>query len=174
MEASGRDRYDALLRHLQAGREIPVQPRTRAPLGLDIHPSAGKIVLAAIAIIVVWFAAIAVTDWLRYDRVDTWDGPDATVQSGLRLAGCPDIVFREDVYFPAWVRFEGKVFRWTDRVAPIGPNSVGKSFEATGYTLGDLELFRVTNSTEGLAGRQIMIRQGTSPVGALFVVTDCA
>ena len=30
------------------------------------------------------------------------------VQSGLRLAGCPDIAFREDVYFPSWVRFEGK------------------------------------------------------------------
>ena len=94
MEASGRDRYDALLRHLQAGREIPVQPRQRTPLGLDIHPSAGKVVLGAVVILVLWFAAIAVTDWLRYDRVDTWAGPDATVTSGLRLAGCPDIVFR--------------------------------------------------------------------------------
>ena len=174
MEASGRDRYDALLRHLQAGREIPVQPRQRTPLGLDIHPSAGKVVLGAVVILVLWFAAIAVTDWLRYDRVDTWAGPDATVTSGLRLAGCPDIVFREDVYFPAWVRFEGKLFRWTDRGAPIGPNSIGKSFTETGYTLGDLELFRVANNPEGRAGAQVMLRQGTSPVGAIFVLSDCA
>lgn len=149
-------------------------PHRRGPLGLDIHPSAGKVVLAALIILVGWLAAIAVTDWIRYDRVDTWSGPDATVRSGLRLAGCPDIVFREDVYFPAWVRFEGEVFRWTDRGAPIGQNSVGRSFLETGYTRGDLELFRVANSPDGRAGRQIMIRQGESPVGAIYVVTDCA
>ena len=38
------DRYEALLRHLQAGHELPVPVRRRS-FGLDIHPSAGKIVL---------------------------------------------------------------------------------------------------------------------------------
>lgn len=173
LDVEGADRYEALLRHLQAGREIPIRPRPRRTFGLDIHPSAGKVVLGAIIAVIVWFGAIAVTDWLRYDRVDTWEGPDATVQSGLRLAGCPDIIFREDVYFPAWIRFEGGVFRWTDSGAPVGPNSIGKSYLETGYTLGDLELFRIANSIDGQEGRRIMIRQGESPVGAIYVVTDC-
>lgn len=174
METSGRDRYDALLRHLQAGREIPIQPARPRSFGLDIHPSAGKIVLAAIIVVVAWFAAIAVTDWIRYDRVDTWEGPDATVQSGLRLPGCAQIIFREDVYFPAWIRYDGKVYRWTDRGAPIGPSSVGRSYLDTGYRLGDLQLYLMMDSIEGRAGDQIMIRQGESPVGAVFVATDCA
>ena len=173
MEASGRDRYDALLRHLQAGREIPVRPQPKRSFALDIHPSAGKIVLAAIVVVIVWFGAIAVTDWIRYDRVDTWEGPDASVQSGLRLPGCPQIIFREDVYFPAWIRYDGKVYRWTDRGAPIGPNSVGVSYLESGYRLGDLELFLMISSLEGGEGDQIMLRQGESPVGAVFVVTDC-
>jgi hypothetical protein len=153
---------------------MPVRPRPRRTFGLDIHPSAGKMVVGAIIVVLVWFAAIAVTDWYRYGRVDTWEGPDATVQSGLRLAGCPDIVFQEDVYFPAWIRFEGRVFRWTERGTPVGPDSVGSSYLATGYRLGDLELFRIANNPEGRAGNQIMIRQGTSDVGAVYVVTDCA
>lgn len=117
--------------------------------------------------------AVFVTDQLRLGRVDTWAGPDASVQSGLRLAGCPEVSFQEDVYFPSWVRFDGKVFRWTDAGSPIGPNSVGTAYVASGYTLGDLQLFRVTNSLEGRAGRQVMVRQGTSPVGANYVLADC-
>lgn len=81
--------------------------------------------------------------------------------------------FQEEVYFPGWVRFEGKVFRWTDSASPIGPDSVGTSYLASGYTLGDLQLYRVANSLEGRAGRRIMLRQGTSPVGANYVVADC-
>jgi hypothetical protein len=168
-----RDRYDALLRHLQAGREIAVQPRPRRSLGIQIDASAGRILLAAAVVLVVWFAAIAITDQIRQRTVDTWTGPDASVQSGLRLEGCPDIVFREDVYFPSWVRFEGRIFRWADLLAPIGPNSVGVSFLSTGYRNGDLELFRVLNDPEGRAGNKIMLRQGDSPAGAIYVAADC-
>jgi len=172
IEARGRDRYESLLRHLQAGQEIPIAPRRRA-LGLDIHPSAGKIVIAALAIAAVWLAAITVTDWLRVGRVDTWAGPDTSVQSGLRLDGCPDVSFREDVYFPSWIRFEGQVFRWADRRLPIGQHSVGDSYLATGYTHADLELYRVANTIEGRAGHEILVRQGGSPAGAIYVLADC-
>ncbi|MEO5885657.1 MAG: hypothetical protein ABIQ58_09115 [Candidatus Limnocylindrales bacterium] len=140
---------------------------------MDIHPSAGRILLSALAIVVLWYVAVFVTDRLREGRVDTWTGPDATVQSGLRLDGCQDIAFNEDVYFPSWVRFEGGIFRWSDSLSPIGPNSVGRSFIATGYRSGDLELFRVANNPEGLAGRQIMLRQGTASAGAIYVLSDC-
>ncbi len=148
-------------------------PVRRRSFGLDIHPSAGKIVLVALIVAAVWLAAIAVTDWVRKGRVDTWVGPDASVQSGLRLDGCPDLVFREDVYFPSWIRFRGEIFQWGDSLTPIGPNSVPRSFEETGYTLGDLRLYLVHNSPQGRAGEQVMIRQGESPAGAIYVRTDC-
>jgi len=135
--------------------------------------SAGRILLVAAIVIVTWLGAIAVTDWVRRGVVDTWTGPDATVQSGQRLAGCPDITFREDVYFPSWVRFEGKVFRWADRLAPIGTESIGSAYLSTGFRHGDLELFRVDNNPEGRAGNRIMLRQGVTAFGAIYVVADC-
>ena len=162
-----------MLRHLQAGREIPVRPRPRRTFGLDIHPSFGRLLLIALIVAAVWLAAIAITDYLRQGRVDTWVGPDASVQSGLRLGGCADIVFQEDVYFPSWVRFEGKVFRWADQLTPIGPNSVGESFLDTGYTNGDLRLYTVENSPEGRAGNLVMLRQAEAPAGAIYVIADC-
>ena len=173
MEASGRDRYDALLRHLQAGREIQIQPRRRT-FGLDIQPSAGKVALGALILAVIWLGAITVTDFLRFGRVDTWAGPDDAVQSGLRLAGCPQISFVEDVYFPAWLRFDGRVYSWTDSGRPIGPDSVGSAYLETGYTLGDLVLLRMMDEPEGRDGDRVLVRQGTSMVGAVYAVTDCA
>ena len=145
----------------------------RRSFGLDIHPSFGKMLLVVAIVAVTWVAAIAVTDWIREGRVDTWTGPDATVQSGLRLGGCPDIAFRENVYFPAWVRYGGNVFLWDDSLTPIGPNSVPTSFEETGYANGDLRLYLVRNNPEGLAGNQVMIRQGDSPAGAIYVKSAC-
>jgi hypothetical protein len=167
------DRYDSLIRHLQAGREVPLQPRPRRRFGLGIHQVARPIVTAALAFVVAWIGAIAVTDYVRYGVVDTWEGPTTTVESGHRLADCPNVPFLEDVYFPAWIRFDGQVFGWTERTTPIGPDSVGRSYTATRYRHGDLELFRVDNSPEGRAGRQVMVRQGTSSAGAVYRATDC-
>jgi hypothetical protein len=147
--------------------------RSKRTFGVDIHPSFGKLITAALVVAAAWLGAIVVTDYVRQGRVDTWTGPDATVQSGLRLDGCPDIVFRENVYFPSWVRFEGGVFRWADRLTPIGPNSVPTSFEETGYANGDLRLYRVLNNPAGRAGEEVMIRQGESPAGAIYVKSDC-
>ena len=130
-------------------------------------------IVVILVIVASWLAAIAVTDWFRQGQVDTWVGPDATVQSGLRLDGCPDITFRENVYFPSWIRFGGHVFRWDDSLTPIGPNSVPGSFEETGYSHGDLWLYLVHNNPEGRAGNQVMIRQGDSPAGAIYVKADC-
>ena len=78
-------------------------------------------ILGVLIVVAIWLGAIFVTDWIREGRVDTWVGPDTTVQSGLRLDGCPDIVFRENVYFPSWIRFEGKVFRWARQPAADRP-----------------------------------------------------
>jgi hypothetical protein len=173
MENPERDRYDQLLRHLQAGREIPLQPRGRRFGALDIHPSARRIVLIAVLVAVAWFVAIAATDAIRQGRVDTWTGPATSVQSGLELAGCTNEKFREDVYFPAWLRFEGKVYLWSDQVAPIASTSVGRSYLETGYRLGELELYRIASSPDGQAGRHVLVRQGDSPAGAIYVQSDC-
>jgi hypothetical protein len=173
LEARGRDRYDALLRHLQAGQELPI-PKRRRTFGLDIHPTAGKLVVAALIVAAIWLGTITVTDWLRAGRVDTWTGPTTTVQSGQRLDGCSGAAFREDVYFPNWIRFEGQTFLWADRNLPIGPNSVGEAYLETGYTLGELQLYRVANTIEGRAGAELMIRQGGSPAGAIYALADCA
>ena len=32
----------------------------------------------------------------------------------------------------------------------------------------------MNNTIEGRAGREILIRQGTSPAGAIYVLADCA
>ena len=47
------------------------------------------------------------------------------------------------------------------------------SFEETGFENGDLRLYRVNNNPEGLAGNQVMIRQGESPAGAIYVKSAC-
>ena len=142
-------------------------------MGLDIHSSARTVILIAAVVVVVWLAAIAVTDWLRRDAVDTWAGPDSTVTSGQRLAGCTDLSFAEDVYFPDWIRFDGRVYRWTDDLTPIGSASFADRFATTGYRSGDLELFRIVDSPEGLEGKRIMVRQGDAMAGAIYVLSDC-
>ena len=122
---------------------------------------------------VVWGLAIVVTDQVRQRVVDTWTGPDTSVTSGILLEGCPVIRFEEDIYLPSWITFEGRTFRWADLITPIGPNSIGEAYVSTGYRHGDLELFRVTNTIEGRAGDQVMIRQGTSFAGAIYRVSSC-
>ena len=64
----------------------PIPVRRHRTFGLDIHPSAGKIVLVALLVAAVWIAAIAVTDYLREGAVDTWVGPDT--QRPVRARGC--------------------------------------------------------------------------------------
>jgi hypothetical protein len=174
MEQGGRDRYDSLLRHLQAGRQVQVQPRRRRRLGLDVHPAAGKVLLGAAVIVVLWLGAITVSDWIRRDAVSTWAGPDTGVTSGKRLTGCADLSFPEDVYFPDWIRFDGRLYRWTDESTPIGTASFSSTYQASGYTLGDLELFRIINTPDGRDGKRIMVRQGDAYAGAIYVLSDCA
>jgi hypothetical protein len=173
LEEPDRDRYDSLLRHLRAGREMELEQRRRRTFGLDIHPIAARLVLAAIVIAVVWMLGIVATDLVRQRVVDTWDGPDASVQSGLLLDGCPVIEFEEDVYLPSWVRFEGRTYRWADLSVPIGSSSIGTTYVPTGYRHDDLELFTVTGTDAVRSGEQVMIRQGDAFVGAIYLASSC-
>jgi hypothetical protein len=147
---------------------MELERRRRRSFGLDIHPIAARLVIGALVVAVLWLAGIAVTDLIRQRVVDTWEGPDATVQSGLALAGCPDITFDENVYLPSWVRFDGQVYRWADLNVPIGTQSIGDTYLPTGYRHDDLELFRVAERED-----QVMIRQGDAIVGAIYLASSC-
>ena len=139
----------------------------------DVHPVAWKLLLGAVVVVVVWFASIRVFDALRVGRVDTWAGPDASVTSGLRLSGCPDFAFPEDPYFPAWIKYSGFTYQWAGRALPIVDDVIGTSYERTGYTNGSLELFRIISNPDGRAGKEILVREGESAGGAVYVLSDC-
>lgn len=70
------------------------------------------------------------------------------------------------------VRLDGRVYGWGNRSAPIGPDSVGVSYTDTGYVLGDLRLYRILSSPDGRDGRQILMRQGDSIAGAVYLVEE--
>ena len=176
METPDRDRYDALLRQLQAGREIRTPPATAARIRHPGHPSRGveDRYWLAVVVVVVWFASIRVFDALagrsggHVGRVRTRASP-----SGLRLAGCPDFAFPEDPYFPAWIKFAGFTYQWAGRALPIVDDVIGTSYERTGYTNGALELFRIISNPDGRAGKEILLREGQSAGGAVYVLSDC-
>jgi hypothetical protein len=163
MERSG-DRYDSLLRHLRGGR--PPAPELKKQR-IQWHPIAAK--LAAVAIIIGggWLLLLGGIALVREFRTETWSGPDQSVTSGQRLPGCTaDLSFR-DPLFPTWVRFEGSIFRAAGRNRPVGVDETA-AYPATGYRLGDLELFRILNTPQGKAGDQILLKIVTVETGEVY------
>jgi hypothetical protein len=166
VDAQGRDRYDRLLRHLQAGREIALE-RSRGERW-DWHPVAGKIVIAAVVVIAVYLIATAVMGYLRDQRVDTWTGPDATVTSGQRLDGCPSFFRLEHPVFPAWIRFDGGVFQRTDQIVPVGATNIGTSYIESGYRHDDFVLYTVHVPGLGEPGSRIAVRKGSAAAAEIY------
>ncbi|MBA3875664.1 MAG: hypothetical protein C0498_01785 [Anaerolinea sp.] len=107
--------------------------------------------------------------WRDY-RVDTWSGPDASVSSGQRLPDCPIVLDFRDPIFPAWVRFEGSIYRGTQAIRPIGSNR-DNAYPDTGYRLGPLRLMRAANTPEGRAGEMIVLKLDTSLTGQVYIRT---
>ena len=171
MEIPGRDRYDSLLRHLQAGRELPITPRrSNRRIGIEINRVGPRLLLIAAVVAAIWLGAIVVTDRLRAGQVDTWTGPDATVQSGLSLGGCDLPSFPEDSYFPGWIRFEGRIYRWADLSAPVSASTIPGIYEPTGYSLATLDLYLINSSQSGRDRERVMIRNGESSAGAVYIL----
>lgn len=173
--SSDRDRYDSLLRHLQAGREMPLEPRQRwrAP-HVDIHRYGPRLLAVAVVVAFIWVGAIVVTDRLRAGRVETWSGPDATVQSGVELAGCTFPVSPTDRSFPVWIRFGGQLYRWGDLTIPIIDEEIPSIYAPTGYTLGNLSLMTVENTPAGKARERVIVRIGGAQGAAVYLVMpDC-
>jgi len=162
MERSG-DRYDSLLRHLRGGR--PPAPELKKQR-IQWHPVAARLAALMIVILGGWLLLLGGIALARELGTETWSGPDQSVVSGQRLSGCAaDLSFRDPI-FPTWVRFEGSVFRAASRNRPVTlPNT---AYPATGYRLGDLEMFRILNTPQGQAGDQILLKIVNVETGEVY------
>jgi len=163
MEQTG-DRYESLLRHLRGGR--PPAPDLRKQR-IEWHPIALRLVAVAIIVGGGWLLLLAGIALAREFRTETWAGPDRSVISGQRLDGCAADLSFLDPFFPTWVRFEGSVFRAAARNRPVGqlPNV---AYPATGYRLGDIEMFRILNTPQGQAGDQILLKIVNVETGEVY------
>jgi hypothetical protein len=173
MQHAGRDRYSSLLRTLQAGQELPWQQR-RGTRRVVWHPIAGTLLRAAIVAILLYVALTAALGLWRDARVDTWSGPDASVTSGQRLEGCAQVGSVRDGIFPSWIRFEDIIYRLTETNRPMGfePDA---AFPQTGYALGSMELYRIANTPDGLAGTIVAVKLDNNAVGRVYRATpDCS
>lgn len=173
MANSGRDRYASLLRVLQAGRELPVG-RARG-IRYAWHPIAGRLVRLAIVSVSVFAIARVAGTIMRDDAIDTWSGPDASVQSGQRLAGCAPVNVLHDEVYPTWLRYGGNVYRLAGARRPVAAPTVENGYGVTGYTLGSMMLLTIENTPDGRARDALLMYDGRSPAGELFVrEPDCA
>lgn len=157
---------------MRAGQELPWQ-QGRRTVRLAWHPIAWTLLRAVIIGVSLYFAVTAGLGLWRDSRVDTWAGPDATVTSGQRIADCPLVSVRDDI-FPSWIRSSGIVYRLTDTIRPMGYHP-DADFPSTGYALGSMTLYRVANTPEGQSGAIVLVKLDTSAVGRVFRATpDCS
>ncbi len=172
-QAGGRDRYAALLRSLQAGRELPLHRRV-GRVRLDWHPILWTLVKAAIVVGFAYFAIRAGTEWWRESHLETWSGPDAAVQSGVRLADCPIVDVIRVESFPSWIAYGGSVYRYTGWKRPyIGPETPG--YAPTPYTNGDARLVLIENTPDGVARDTILVWLDGALAGIEYARTpDCS
>ena len=152
----GHDRYTALLRHLQAGREVRLT-RPGARSRIEWHPILRTLILAAIVAVVIWFVARAGLDWIRRGQVTTWTGPDAAVQSGQVLAGCATVEAIDNPVFPSWVRWGGHVYAYTGSKRPFVGITATNGFRESGYRTGDLHLYLIDNTPDGQSRDTILL-----------------
>jgi hypothetical protein len=172
MHQAGRDRYSSLLHTLYAGRELPLQQPARRHR-LTWNPIAGKLLRAAVVVVLLYLGITTALAMWRDVRVDTWAGPDASVTSGQRLADCPLAGRVHDELFPNWIRYEGKTYLLTDTIRPMGfePDA---DFPTTGYSHGAMTLFRIAVTPEGLEGKTVVVKLETSAVGRVYrLAPDC-
>ena len=170
VDSQGRDRYDRLLRHLQAGREISLEKPRRERW--DWHPVAGRLILVALVVAALYVAGTTGLSIWREQRVDTWSGPDATVTSGQRLEGCPAFIRLNSPVFPAWIRYDGGLFQRADAAVPVGATNLGTSYRETGYTHDDLRILTVHVPGLGPAGSRIAVRKGGAPAAEIYRLVE--
>jgi hypothetical protein len=156
IDASPGDRWNHLVRALRAGREIPLETETRVHVGWN--PILWRL-LAAIAVGIVLYGVLRVgSDWLRQQRVDTWSGPAATVQSGQQLAGCAAVDGVHDEIYPSWLRVGSTVYVLTDAIRPVPASEVGRTtYTESGYTLGAMRLLYDEDTAQGMQRAYVLV-----------------
>jgi hypothetical protein len=173
MQAPGRDRYTTLLRSLQAGHELPLH-RRGGRIAVDWNPILWTLIKVALVVVAAYLAIRVGTQWWRESRLVTWSGPDATVQSGVRLADCPvvDQIRVDD--FPSWVLYGGSIYRYTGDKRPyLGPDTPG--FIQTPYTSDAMRLALIENTPDGKSRDTILIWLQNALAGIEYARTpDCS
>ncbi|HET7677074.1 MAG TPA: hypothetical protein VFK38_04410 [Candidatus Limnocylindrales bacterium] len=162
-----RDRFQNLVRSLQAGRELSLSDARRQRFAW--HPIARSLAVIAAIVLVEYLAVIVVHNAFRDARVETWQGADNSVQSGQRLAGCPTVNVLHDEVFPTWLRYGGRTYRWTERYRPVLGAVPGETgFTETGYSLGSLRLLVEDRTPDGRARRFVLIHQSPAVAAKVF------
>lgn len=173
VQAAGRDRYATLIRSLQAGREVPLH-RRGARVPLDWHPVLWTLVRVAVVIGFGYLALRTGLQWWRESHVETWSGPDAAVQSGVRLDDCPiiDAIRVDD--FPSWITFEGSIYRYAGWKRPyVGPGTPG--YATTPYATGAMRLVLIENTPDGVARDTVLVWLDNALAGVEYLRTpDCS
>ncbi len=179
-----RDRYGSLLRSLRTGEAAPSEaaPRARSPHPRSWHfwghwhPITRWLLVAVVVSVVAYGALVLVDRVAREGSVRTWTGPDASVRSGHRLAGCPEASDLGDGTYPSWVRWGGAVYRFSDALRPIGLRTgVGETgFTESGYSLDRLRILLVDDTERGRAREYILLVQPPATAGHVYERTDCA
>lgn len=161
------DRYEELVSALRAQGSVPRVREQRVPW--EWHPIARVLLVVALIAILGYGAAQFGIDWVRDRRVDTWSGPDATVQSGQRLEGCDTVNALHHDVFPTWVRFHGVVYRFSDQIRPVIVHDDGTfSLTDSGYQLGQMHLLLDDQTPAGRARDQIVLLLPSAQVGEVF------
>jgi hypothetical protein len=173
LQAAGRDRYGTLLRSLQAGHELPLH-RRGGRIAIDWNPVLWTLFKVAIVVVAVYFTVRLGTQWWRENHVDTWSGPDATVQSGVSLAGCPVVADIRVEDFPSWVSYGGSIYNYTPWKRPY-INAQTPGYTMTPYTNGTMHLVTIENTPDGVARDTIMIWLEGAMAGVEYArAPDCA
>lgn len=142
------DRFRSLLWALSSGRAVPVG--RRRSVRLSWNPIFWTLVRLALVIAILYLAVDLASGWVRQQRVETWSGPDTSVQSGQQLDSCPIVSTFRDATFPNWVRYGGSLYMMTTGIRPVPHPEVGATtYTESGYTLGSLRLLIDENTAPG-------------------------
>jgi len=173
MRTHGRDRYSALMRSLQAGHELPIY-RRRGRITVNWNPVVWTLVRVAVLVVVAYLVVRVGAQWWRENHVETWSGPDATVQSGVKLADCPVVNTIRVDDFPSWVSYGGDVYRYVGLRRPyVGSTTAG--YTQTPYSAGSLHLALIDNTPEGQALNTILLWFEGAAAGVDYARTpDCS
>ncbi|MDQ3492356.1 MAG: hypothetical protein M3452_03730 [Chloroflexota bacterium] len=181
-----RDRYGSLMDSLRAGEPEAARPtdrlRVRAPAarrGIPAiwrgwHPVARTFLVVAVIVALGYVALLFANEYLRASRIDSWAGPDASVQSGLALAGCPVAEGHGDEAFPSWIRYRDDLYASTGRVAPIGTAwQYGQTrYAESDYRLGNIRLL-LEEPAAGAAPASVLLLQEPAPAARIYDRIDC-